>query len=299
MNGILLVDKPKGWTSFDVVAKVRGVLQRQLTADNSQLKAPSQKVKVGHTGTLDPLATGLLVILIGDYTKKAQEFSKLDKTYEVTMKLGETSTTGDAEGTILPYVPPQENSRQSRSLPEASGASRRQDLRSSVNVPIRTSSSGAQSFLALHPDTNGKTTATTTQAQLKIVLDSFEGEILQTPPAYSAVKVSGKRAYKLAREGKEVKLEPRKVTVYNIKLGHKLDKNSAQGRTLRKGWYDYPFVKFTANVSSGTYIRSLVEDIGHKLGTGAYMSDLRRTEVGKFSLKNAQKIDKIDLEYLT
>jgi len=112
MNGILLIDKPSGWTSFDVVAKIRGILARnqasvtshqgkQIT-DNGQLKTSSQKVKVGHTGTLDPLATGLLVIVIGNYTKRAQEFSKLDKIYEVTMKLGYTSTTGDSEGLITP-----------------------------------------------------------------------------------------------------------------------------------------------------------------------------------------------------
>src|SRR3990167_2289017 len=155
MDGILLVDKPQGRTSHDVVAKVRSVLKQ----------SGVNKPKVGHTGTLDTLATGLLVLVVGSYTKRAQEFSKLDKTYEVTMKLGATSTTGDAEGTILPYVPPQENSQQSRSL---------------------------------HPDTNGKTTVPT-QAQLKTVLYSFVGEIEQVPPAYSAVKVGGKRAYKLAR----------------------------------------------------------------------------------------------------
>ena len=124
MNGILLIDKPSGWTSFDVVAKVRSTLRHQLTAptdsrgpdrsigphslppagrQGSQLTARAPKVRVGHTGTLDPLATGLLVIVVGSYTKRAQEFSKLDKTYEVTMKLGEISTTGDAEGIITSY----------------------------------------------------------------------------------------------------------------------------------------------------------------------------------------------------
>ncbi len=106
VNGILLIDKPMGWTSFDVVAKIRGTIKhyakQQLVAMSSTvyplLSTPSLKVKVGHTGTLDPLATGLLVIVVGDYCKRAGEFSKLDKTYEVTMKLGETSTTGDEEG---------------------------------------------------------------------------------------------------------------------------------------------------------------------------------------------------------
>jgi tRNA pseudouridine55 synthase len=208
MNGLLLIDKPSGWTSFDVVAKVRGILK----------KSGIIKPKVGHTGTLDPLATGLLVLLVGDYTKRATELSKLDKTYEVTMWLGKTSTTGDGEGDktlVSKKQPPYEN--------------------------------------------------------VEGVLKEFVGEIEQIPPAYSAIKVAGQRAYKLARAGKEVKLEPRKVHIYSVEL---MD-------------YTYPEVKFVVRVSSGTYIRSLVEDIGKKLGTGAYMSALRRTQVGKFSIESA------------
>lgn len=209
MDGILLIDKPKGWTSFDVVAKVRGEIKR---------KTGLKKPKVGHTGTLDPLATGLMVVVVGSYCKRAQEFSKLDKTYEVTMKLGEISSTGDGEGekTVVTHAVPDE-----------------------------------KAVLA--------------------ALGAFQGEIMQTPPIYSAVKVDGQRAYKLARAGKEVKIEPRKVTVYDI-TGVK---------------YSYPEVKFTAKVGSGTYIRSLVEDMGQKLGTGAYMPDLHRTEVGSFFIDNA------------
>src|SRR5436309_2742938 len=106
MNGVLLVDKSAGWTSFDVVAKMRSMLRRN---QSSEIRV--QRIKVGHTGTLDPLATGLLVLLIGDYTKRAAEFSKLDKTYEVTIKLGQTSTTGDEEGqktTVSDHIPTQE-----------------------------------------------------------------------------------------------------------------------------------------------------------------------------------------------
>lgn len=225
MNGILLVDKPSGWTSFDVVAKVRNILRTspqpgEKTGDKRWMTS-SPKVKVGHTGTLDPLATGLLVLVVGNYTKRAGEFSKLDKTYEVTMKLGETSTTGDEAG---------------------------------VKQVI---SSKVPSIKAL-TDT----------------LQSFVGEIEQIPPAYSAIKVDGQRAYKLARAGKEVKLEPRKVKVHSIQLTD----------------YTYPEVKFTAEVSSGTYIRSLVEDIGKKLNTGAYMSALRRTQIGNFTIKQAVPI---------
>lgn len=214
-EGILLVDKPKGWSSFDVVAKVRNTLKKQ----------SGKKVKVGHCGTLDPLATGLMVIVVGPYCKRAGEFSKLDKTYEVTMKLGETSSTGDDEGekTLISETQP-------------------------------------------------------TSEQIRNALNNFVGEISQTPPIFSAIKVNGKRAYKLAREGKEVKLEPRKVTIHSLEITD----------------YSYPYVMFTTRVSSGTYIRSLVEDIGKKLGTGAFMSDLRRSQVSNFSIKDALTIDQAD-----
>ena len=249
MDGILLIDKPKGWTSFDVVAKVRSMLRQSQSPtaqqSNSQglgdketkgLSTHAPKVRVGHTGTLDPLATGLLVLVVGSYTKRAQEFSKLDKTYKVTMKLGQTSTTGDAEGIIKDYP----YSTLSRKI--------------GINVE-----------------------------EVESAIRSFVGEIEQVPPAFSAIKVGGQRAYKLAREGKEVKLEPRKVKIYEM--------------TDVK--YRYPEVKFTAKVSSGTYIRSLVEDIGQKLGTGAYMTDLCRTEVGKFSLDGALEVKELSQQVIS
>ncbi len=223
MHGILLIDKPKGWTSFDVVAKVRGMLKQ---AQPTTTGEKPRKIKVGHCGTLDPLATGLLVLVVGDYTKKAQEFTKLDKIYEVTMKLGQTSTTGDEEG-------------------------------------VKTVVSNEKPPLGL-PQT---------------VLEGFVGESQQIPPQFSAIKVGGQRAYKLAREGKAVKLEPRQVTIYSI----------------TEVTYAYPEVSFTVKVSSGTYIRSLVEDIGTKLGTGAYMSDLSRTKVGDFLLEDATSVGNLKL----
>lgn len=207
-----MIDKQKTWTSFDVVNFVR----KQVA--EAEGKKP-RNVKVGHTGTLDPLATGLLVILIGkNYTKRAIELSKQDKVYEVTMKLGETSSTGDDEGEkkVIGGTKP--------SISEVDEA-----------------------------------------------LQKFTGDIMQTPPAFSAMKVDGQRAYKLARAGKEVKLEARAVTIYAADLTN----------------YSYPYVMFTCKVSSGTYIRSLVEDIGRQLGIGAYMSDLRRTAVGQFSISQA------------
>lgn len=214
MNGYLLVDKPADWTSHDIVAKVRNVLKKEA----------GHKVKVGHTGTLDPFATGLLVLVVGSYTKRAGEFSKLDKVYEAEIKLGSVSSTGDIEGEIKPY--------------------------------------------------NGERI---TYNEIEKVLEQFVGEIDQVPHKFSAVKVNGQRAYKLARIGKEVEIEPRKVTIYEI----------------RNTKYDYPKLSFTCRVSSGTYIRSLAEDIGEKLGTGAYLSALRRTQVGDFDIANAFTIDEL------
>jgi tRNA pseudouridine55 synthase len=219
MDGVLLIDKPMGWTSHDVVAKLRSVINAQT----------GQKIKIGHTGTLDPMATGLLVLVVGSYTKRAGEFSKLDKVYEAELTLGATSITGDKEGEIT---------QKSDEKP---------DLQ-----------------------------------QIEKVLSQFTGKIQQTPHKYSAIKIDGKRAYKSARAGQEVKIEPREVTIYEI-----TDVN-----------YDYPKLTFTTKVSSGTYIRSLAEDIGEKLGTGAYLSALRRTQVGDFDIKNAAQLDKIDLRIM-
>ena len=218
MRDVLLVDKPVGWTSFDVVNYVRKIVAR------AEDKKPKQ-VKVGHIGTLDPFATGLLVLLIGkDNTCRAGELSKLDKTYEVTMRLGQASSTGDPEGEITPVS----------------------DTR---------------------PD----------EKAVQEALKHFTGTIEQVPPAYSAIKVNGKRAYKLAREGKEFKLEPRQVTINRLEL---LD-------------YSYPDVRFVADVSSGTYIRSLAEDLGRELGTGAYTIALRRTTIGSYKIEKARLISDI------
>jgi tRNA pseudouridine55 synthase len=212
MQGLLLVDKPKTWTSFDVVNYVRKMVAEV------EGKKP-KNCKVGHTGTLDPLATGLLVLVVGkEYTRRAGEFSKLDKTYEVTMKLGETSTTADDEG---------EKTAVSDTVP--------------------------------------------TEKAVLEALQQLQGPIMQVPPQFSAMKINGQRAYKLARKGEIVELEARPVTIYS---------NELTG-------YEYPYVKFTSRVSSGTYIRSLVEDLGKLLETGAYMSDLRRTSVGAYSLEAA------------
>lgn len=221
MKGILLVDKPAGWTSFDVVNYVRKIVA---TAEGKKPK----NTKVGHTGTLDPFATGLLVLLIGkEYTKKAIELAKADKTYEIAMRLGQVSTTGDTEGTITEII--------------------------------------------------GSNNQVPSQEELEQVLQKFTGQIEQVPPAFSAIKVNGQRAYKLARAGKEVVMQPRKVTVHELKLIS----------------YNYPDVQLSASVGSGTYIRTLVEDLAKTLGTGAYTTSLRRTTVGSDTVEQAVRPEDI------
>lgn len=223
MKGIVLVDKPEGWTSFDVVARVRGMVAR------IEGKKP-RNVKVGHTGTLDPAATGLLVLCVGkEFTKKVPTMIKHDKTYEVELTLGQTSTTGDKEGDL-------ENVSKERP----------------------------------------------TERDVVSAISSFQGDSMQMPPKFSALKINGKRAYELARKGKEVILQPRKITIHSIDAIE----------------YDYPKVTFLTSVGSGTYIRSLAEDIGEKLKTGAYMSNLRRTVVGDRNVTQAVAISDLTDEIL-
>ena len=208
---IILIDKPAGISSFGVVAKVRGKLKAEF----------GHKVKVGHTGTLDPFATGLLILLSGKMTKKSNEFLKQDKEYEAELKLGVKSSTGDPEGELFLV---------------------------SDRVPELT--------------------------EITEVVKSFEGEISQTVPKFSAVKINGERAYRLARAGKDFETPTRKVTIYNIKIEE----------------YKYPILKIRAKVSSGTYIRTLAEDIGEKLGVGAYLTTLRRTKIADYDVKDAEKL---------
>lgn len=210
---IILIDKPENISSFGVVARVRTKLRNEY----------GKKVKVGHTGTLDPFATGLLILLSGKMTKKSDEFLKQDKIYEATLKLGETSTTGDPEGEITP--------------------------KNSEKIP--------------------------TLAEINKALKALTGEIEQTVPIFSAVKIDGERAYKLARAGRDFTPPTRKITIYKIDLLE----------------YKYPTLKIRTEVSSGTYVRTLAEDLGKALGTGAYLTALRRTKIGNFDLKDATKLD--------
>lgn len=210
-NGIILVDKPTGISSFGVVARIRGQLRRQY----------DRKVKVGHTGTLDPFASGLMILVVGPECKNAGNYSKLDKTYEATIRLGQTSTTGDPEGDIVDV---------------------------SDHVPERPA--------------------------VEAVLRQFVGQIQQTPPAFSAIKINGQRAYKLARKGEAVEMPTRAVTIHSLEL---VD-------------YTYPLVTIRTHVSSGTYIRTLAQDIGAALGTGAYCSQLRRTVIDRWNVNDALPI---------
>ena len=205
---MILIDKPAGISSFGVVAKVRGYLRNEC----------GHKVKVGHTGTLDPFATGLLILLSGKMTKKSNEFLKLDKEYLADLKLGFKSSTGDPEGEI-------------------------------EKVDDRV------------PDAK----------EIEDILQTFIGEIEQIPPKYSAIKINGQRAYKLARKGVDFEMPVRRVIIYNIDVLE----------------YEYPRLVIRCRVSSGTYIRTLAEDIGLKLGVGAYLTALRRTKIGEYSVDKA------------
>lgn len=215
-QNFILIDKPVGWTSFDAVNFVRHQL-RQATGN--------KKIKVGHAGTLDPFATGLLIVAAGrENTKKIDEFKSLPKTYIADIRLGATSDTFDSEGTITVS-----------------------DV-SNVN-PI-------------------------TLEKIKEVLNTFIGPQLQLPPMFSAKKIDGQRLYDLARKGIIVERQPNEITIFDIKLLN----------------YTYPNLSIEVSCSTGTYIRTLAQDIGQKLGVGAYCEHLRRTKIGQYIVEDAIKI---------
>ena len=230
---IILVDKPAGISSFGIVAKIRRELKEEF----------GHKIKVGHTGTLDPFATGLLILLSGKMTKKSNEFLKLDKIYEAELKLGFVSSTGDPEGEIQPFYV--------------------EDL-----SEVTTENEGAS------PVTTGASDPCPKRNAVESVLRSFTGKITQTPPRFSAIKINGERAYKLARKGADFEIPSREVEIFRLEI---LD-------------YSYPTLKIRCHVSSGTYIRTLAEDIGKKLGTGAYLTALRRTKIGNYHIEDAKKV---------
>ena len=236
---IILVDKPAGLSSFGVVAKIRARLRDEL----------GHKIKVGHTGTLDPFATGLLILLTGKMTKKSSDFLKLDKVYEATLKLGFTSSTGDPEGEIRKYP---EGIVQEYLAPE--------------DTLSKSMFADGANTERLSPVTTGAKERS--EKDVSLVLQGFVGKMNQKVPKFSAVKINGQRAYKLARNGKNFDTPTRQVEIYSIEI---LD-------------YHYPELKIRVHCSSGTYIRTLAEDIGKKLGTGAYLTALRRTKIGNYSI---------------
>ncbi|GBD04483.1 tRNA pseudouridine synthase B [bacterium HR20] len=209
-GGAILVDKQQRWTSFDVVAKLRRLLGVK---------------KIGHAGTLDPIATGLLIVCIRRATKQVDAFQALDKEYRVEIKLGARTESDDAE------------------TPEYE------------TTPIE----------HLEPQ------------MIVAALDRFIGTFEQIPPAYSAVHVSGKRSYQLARQGRAVALPPRTVTVHAI-----------EGIEIT-----LPLVRFTVRCSKGTYIRALARDLGNVLGVGAYVTALRRTAIGNYRVEDALTIEEL------
>lgn len=210
ISGALVVDKPVGMTSHDVVQAIR---------NGTGLR------RAGHTGTLDPRASGVLVILVGPAVRLSEYVSASDKRYQAIIRLGGTTDTFDAEGKFTPTKDP-------------------------VNV---------------------------TEAEFEEALQTFVGEIEQVPPAYSAVKVGGRKAYDMARKGEEVELEPRKITVHHLEVLE----------------WTPPEVVIDVHCSSGTYVRSLANDLGQKLGCGAYLVGLRRTKSGRFTLRDATPLRKL------
>ncbi|MBI5729147.1 MAG: tRNA pseudouridine(55) synthase TruB [Candidatus Magasanikbacteria bacterium] len=251
-KNFLLINKPLGWTSFDMVGYIRKKIAQSLchpeqnegslklgvrdsscptcptasrggraVASLTQNDKRTKRIKVGHAGTLDPFATGLLIVGVGrEATKRLDEFKNLPKTYVATIHLGATSDTGDPTGKIT-----------------EGGIINRPDIE-------------------------------TVQAVLK----TFLGQQLQTPPMHSAKSVGGVRLYKLARQGKKIERQPSKIEIINTRLVT----------------YSYPELKIEVTCSSGTYIRTLAEDIGKKLGTSAYCEELTRTKIGEYALAQAQ-----------
>jgi tRNA pseudouridine55 synthase len=213
-GGFILINKPAGITSHDVVDRLREI---------TKIK------RIGHSGTLDPFATGLLILGIGrEFTKKLSIFQKKDKEYIATLRLGAESNTFDREGKIV--------ERKVEKIPE--------------------------------------------KKEIEKILKSFLGEIEQIPPTFSAKKIKGKKLYELARRGIKVKPKPQKVKIYEISILE----------------YKFPYLKIKVKCSSGTYIRSLANDIGKKLECGAYAEKLVRTKIGEFSIENAIDLSKLNYQ---
>jgi len=210
---LILIDKDINWTSFDVVSKIRNFIKKKFNL---------KKIKVGHTGTLDPLATGLLIICYGKMTKEIDSFMGLDKSYSGKMIIGSSTPS--------------------------------YDLETKPNIFYQTD-----------------------HINKKLIYEKteeFVGEIMQKPPIFSAVKKNGVRSYKLARRGEQVNLKKRKITIRDFKITE----------------INFPELSFEVDCSKGTYIRSLINDFGKALKSGAHLTELRRTKIGEFSVDDSLKI---------
>ena len=211
---IFHVDKPLKWTSFDVVKRIRGILSR---------RTGKKKLKVGHAGTLDPLATGVMTIVTGKSTKLIEELQAHTKEYVATIRLGATTPSYDLETEVDAEYPWEHITREG----------------------------------------------------VEETLTKFIGRIQQTPPAYSACKIDGKRAYKMARKGNEVNIKPKELVIDEIELLS----------------FELPTIVIRVVCSKGTYIRALARDIGEALGSGGHLTALRRTRVGSVSVENCHSVD--------
>lgn len=215
-GSMLLLDKPKEWTSFDAVNKIKNLVRKKFSL---------KKFKIGHSGTLDPMATGLLVVCTGTWTKKLHELQGLDKKYHAVITLGAATNTYDAEGEVV----------EERPIPQLT-----------VN-------------------------------DIEETLSAFKGEFMQLPPIYSAIKKDGKPLYALARAGKEVTVEPRKVIVHNIELIN----------------FSANTIELNIHCGSGFYVRSLAHDVGQRIGCGGHLSALRRTAIGPYSIGEAFQMEEV------
>jgi tRNA pseudouridine55 synthase len=237
MDGVLSIDKPPGLTSHDVVAQVRHILHER---------------RVGHTGTLDPFATGVLVILVGRATRLAQFLSGLEKEYEAVIRLGYATDTGDITGKRIP--------------------------------------SGEEDS-----ETAGQLTGSRSKEQIEAALESLRGDIEQVPPMFSAKKQGGHKLYELARRGEEVERKPVKVCIYQFEAINLASKPTAELlKDNRDGTFDF---EVRVACSAGTYIRTLAEDFGKRLGVGAHLAELRRTRVGDFQVQEAKTIEQLKMHF--
>lgn len=218
LGKILLIDKPLTWSSFQAVNKIKHILKRKYNLPKS--------FKIGHAGTLDPLASGLLIICTGKFTKKISELQGMEKEYTGTFNLGATTPSYDLETEINETFP----------------------------------------------------TEHITEDLIKETTKQFIGEIFQKPPVFSAIKKDGKRLYEHARKGEEVEVQPRKITIHEFEITR----------------IALPEIDFRVVCSKGTYIRSLAYDFGKALNSGAYLSALRRTKIGEFSVDNALKVEEFE-----